>query len=87
MKLSHKVVLGGVLILLIHLFFKLIVWQYEAYNERRGFCTAEGKYLTEEEKLRNLKADIIQIQLERTIRAKNQGWMLIIKNYSFLNMI
>lgn len=74
MKLSYKVVFGGVSISLIYLFFKLIILQYEAYNERRGFCTVEGKFLTEEEKLRNLKADIFVIQLENIIREKNQGW-------------
>ncbi|TCB68552.1 hypothetical protein [Acinetobacter sp. ANC 4178] len=74
MKLFHKIVLSSVLILLVYLVVRIIIWQYEEYNERRGYCTAEEKYLSEEEKLRNLKADIIQIKLERTIRAKNQGW-------------
>lgn len=78
MKSSDKFALYYILLLifsfLFYCLFKLIVWQYEAYNERRGYCTAEGKYLTDEEKLKNLKADIIQIQLESTIRAKKQGW-------------
>lgn len=78
MKSSDKFALYYMLLLifsfLFYCLFKLIVWQYEAYNERRGYCTAEGKYLTDEEKLRNLKADIFLIQLENTIREKNHGW-------------
>ncbi|AUX86920.1 hypothetical protein C3F34_13345 [Acinetobacter sp. ACNIH2] len=74
MKLAHKIMLGGMSILLIYLLFKLIVWQYEAYNERRGFCTAEGKYLTEEEKLQNLKVDLIVALLEDWSKNYDDNW-------------
>lgn len=78
MKASDKFILYSTLLLisafLFYYLFKLIIWQYEEYNDRRGYCTAEGKYLSDQEKLRNLKADIIQIRLEQTIKEKNQGW-------------
>ena len=74
MKLSYKTALLVALLLMGYLVVRIFLWQYEAYNERRGYCTAEGKYLSDQEKLRNLKADIIQIRLEQTIKEKNQGW-------------
>ena len=68
MKFSDKFSLYYMLLLiflfLFYCLFKLIVWQYEAYNERRGFCTSEGKYLTDEEKLQNLRADRVALALE-----------------------
>ena len=78
MKSSDKFALYYTLLLifsfLFYCLFKLIVWQYEAYNERRGYCTAEGKYLTEEEKLRNLKADLIVSRLEHWSKNYDDDW-------------
>ena len=78
--------------LLIYWLIKIIIGQYQTYvynkNEERGFCTAEQKYLTDEEKLRNLRADLVAIQIERTIRSSKQGWnvgdfRLYISKYDF----
>lgn len=68
MKLSYKTALLVALLLMGCLVVRIFLWQYEAYNERRGYCTAEGKYLSEEEKLENLKADIVVQALEKWIK-------------------
>ena len=68
MKLSYKTALLVALLLMGYLVVRIFLWQYEAYNERRGYCTAEGKYLSEEEKLENLKADIVVQALEKWIK-------------------
>ncbi|MFH7766429.1 hypothetical protein [Acinetobacter sp. BSP-28] len=64
MKLSYKIVFYSALILLVYLVVRIIIWQYEEYNERRGYCSAEGKFLTEKEKLQNLRADLVVQDLE-----------------------
>jgi len=55
------------------LIFKFLNNKYQKYiinkNEEKGFCTSENKYLTDEEKLRNLKADFLAIEMEHWIRA------------------
>ncbi|KQQ76221.1 hypothetical protein [Acinetobacter sp. Leaf130] len=60
---------------LIFLFFNN---KYQEYiinkNEEKGFCTSENKYLTDEEKLRNLKADFLAIEMEHWIRAGREGF-------------
>lgn len=43
-------------------------------NEEKGFCTSKNKYLTDEEKLRNLKADFLAIEMEHWIRASREGF-------------
>ncbi|MCG9481590.1 hypothetical protein MCL30_07345 [Acinetobacter pittii] len=52
--------------------------KYQEYiinrNEEKGFCTSENKYLTDEEKLRNLKADFLAIEMEHWIRAGREGF-------------
>lgn len=59
MKTSHKIIFGSVLLLLAYLVIRIIIWQYEEYNERRGYCTAEGKFLSDEEKLKNIRVNLI----------------------------
>lgn len=63
MKLSHKIIIGIVLVVLIYILVRMIMWQYEEYNERRDYCTAEGKVLTEEEKLKNIRVNFIKYYL------------------------
>ncbi|WP_228269797.1 hypothetical protein [Acinetobacter oleivorans] len=43
-------------------------------NEEKGFCTSENKYLTDEEKLINLKADFLAIEMEHWIRDGREGF-------------
>jgi len=43
-------------------------------NEAKGFCTSENKYLTNEEKLINLKADFLAIEMEHWIRDDREGF-------------
>ncbi|MBK0064661.1 MULTISPECIES: hypothetical protein [unclassified Acinetobacter] len=64
MKLSHKVILVSVLILLTYLVVEFIILQYEEYNERRGYCTAEGKFLSDKEKLKNIRVNLIVHHLQ-----------------------
>ncbi|MBJ9985624.1 hypothetical protein IAE19_09235 [Acinetobacter sp. S40] len=64
MKLSHKIILGSILILLAYLIVKFIIWKYEVYNERRGYCTAEGKFLSDKEKLKNIRVNLIVHHLQ-----------------------
>ncbi|OTG95835.1 hypothetical protein B9T24_08680 [Acinetobacter sp. ANC 4654] len=64
MKLSNKIIFFSIFILLIYSVVKLIAWQYEAYNERRGYCTAEGKFLSDEEKLKNIRVNLIVHHLQ-----------------------
>lgn len=59
MKISHKIIISGFLIFLAYLVVRLIIWQYEEYNERRDYCTAEGKVLSDEEKLKNIRVNLI----------------------------
>ncbi|MDH2495207.1 hypothetical protein QDR31_08920 [Acinetobacter baumannii] len=58
--------------------FKFLNNKYHEYiinkNEEKGFCTSENKYLTDEEKLRNLKADFLAIEMEHWIRASREGF-------------
>ncbi|MDN8285583.1 hypothetical protein QZK62_08230 [Acinetobacter baumannii] len=60
------------------LIFKFLNNKYHEYiinkNEEKGFCTSENKYLTDEEKLRNLKADFLAIEMEHWIRASREGF-------------
>lgn len=60
------------------LIFKFLNNKYQKYiinkNEEKGFCTSENKYLTDEEKLRNLKADFLAIEMEHWIRAGREGF-------------
>lgn len=60
------------------LVFKFLNNKYQKYiinkNEEKGFCTSENKYLTDEEKLRNLKADFLAIEMEHWIRAGREGF-------------
>lgn len=64
--------------LVFFLIFKFFNNKYQEYiinkNEEKGFCTNENKYLTDEEKLRNLKADFLAIQMEHWIRAGREGF-------------
>lgn len=64
MKLSHKIIIGSVLVLITCLAIKLIILLYVEYNERRGYCTAEGKFLTDEEKLKNIRLNFIVYYLK-----------------------
>lgn len=68
MKTSHKILLIGFILLFIYGGVKFSIGQYQSYvynkNEEKGFCTAEQKYLTDEEKLNNLRADLVVIALE-----------------------
>ncbi|WP_225623478.1 hypothetical protein [Acinetobacter oleivorans] len=43
-------------------------------NEEKAFCTSENKYLTDEEKLINLKADFLAIEMEHWIRDGREGF-------------
>ena len=52
------------MILLAYLLVKLIIWQYEEYNERRDYCTAEGRFLSDEEKLKNIRLNFIVYYLK-----------------------
>lgn len=65
-------------ILVFFLIFKFFNNKYQEYiinrNEEKGFCTSENKYLTDEEKLRNLKADFLAIEMEHWIRAGREGF-------------
>ncbi|WP_253204456.1 hypothetical protein [Acinetobacter seifertii] len=58
--------------------FKFLNNKYQKYiinkNEEIGFCTSENKYLTDEEKLINLKADFLAIQMEHWIREGREGF-------------
>lgn len=60
------------------LIFKFLNNKYQKYiinkNEEKGFCTSENKYLTDEEKLINLKADFLAIEMEHWIRAGREGF-------------
>ncbi|MEI5567713.1 hypothetical protein WBV44_09010 [Acinetobacter baumannii] len=60
------------------LIFKFLNNKYQKYiineNEEKGFCTSENKYLTDEEKLINLKADFLAIQMEHWIREGHEGF-------------
>lgn len=60
------------------LIFKFLNNKYREYiinkNEEKGFCTSENKYLTDEEKLINLKADFLAIQMEHWIRDGREGF-------------
>lgn len=60
------------------LIFKFLNNKYQKYiinkNEEKGFCTSENKYLTDEEKLINLKADFLAIQMEHWIREGREGF-------------
>ncbi|MDO7243331.1 hypothetical protein Q5M44_02120 [Acinetobacter pittii] len=60
------------------LIFKFLNNKYREYiiakNEEKGFCTSENKYLNDEEKLRNLKADFLAIEMEHWIRAGREGF-------------
>jgi len=60
------------------LIFKFLNNKYQKYiinkNEEIGFCTSENKYLTDEEKLINLKADFLAIQMEHWIREGREGF-------------
>lgn len=60
------------------LIFKFLNNKYQKYiinkNEEKGFCTSENKYLTDEEKLINLKADFLAMQMEHWIRAGREGF-------------
>ena len=64
MKLSHKIIIGSVLVLITCLAIKLIILLYVEYNERRGYCTAEGKFLTVDEKLKNIRVNFIVYYLK-----------------------
>ena len=64
MKPSHKIIIGSVLVLITCLAIKLIILLYVEYNERRGYCTAEGKFLTDEEKLKNIRLNFIVYYLK-----------------------
>ncbi|TXJ01472.1 MAG: hypothetical protein E6Q26_07035 [Acinetobacter sp.] len=64
MKISHKIIISGFLIFLAYLVVRLIIWQYEEYNERRDYCTAEGKFLTVDEKLKNIRVNFIVYYLK-----------------------
>ena len=59
MKLSHKIIIGSVLVLITCLAIKLIILLYVEYNERRGYCTAEGRFLSDKEKLKNIRVNLI----------------------------
>ncbi|SEO53845.1 hypothetical protein [Acinetobacter sp. yr461] len=52
--------------------------KYQEYiinkNEEKGFCTSKNKYLTDEEKLINLKADFLAIEMEHWIRSGHEGF-------------
>lgn len=65
-------------VFLFFLVFKFLNNKYQKYiinkNEEKGFCTSENKYLTDEEKLRNLKADFLAIEMEHWIRAGREGF-------------
>lgn len=58
--------------------FDFINNKYHEYvmnkNEAKGFCTSENKYLTNEEKLINLKADFLAIEMEHWIRDDREGF-------------
>ncbi len=58
--------------------FDFINNKYNEYvmnkNEEKGFCTSENKYLTDEEKLINLKADFLAIEMEHWIRDGREGF-------------
>lgn len=60
------------------LIFKFLNNKYQEYiinkNEEKGFCTSENKYLTDEEKLINLKADFLAIEMEHWIRSGREGF-------------
>ncbi|WP_228253326.1 hypothetical protein [Acinetobacter calcoaceticus] len=64
--------------LVFFLIFDFINNKYHEYvinkNEEKVFCTSENKYLTDEEKLINLKADFLAIQMEHWIRAGREGF-------------
>lgn len=64
--------------LVFFLIFNFFNNKYQEYiinrNEEKGFCTSENKYLTDEEKLRNLKADFLAIEMEHWIRAGREGF-------------
>lgn len=87
MKLSHKIILGSVLILLTYLVIRIIIWQYEEYNERRGYCTAEGKFLSDEEKLKNIRVNLIVHHLKiRSKRYAGYKFSIVgISKYDLLN--
>ncbi len=58
--------------------FDFINNKYNEYvmnkNEEKAFCTSENKYLTDEEKLINLKADFLAIEMEHWIRDGREGF-------------
>jgi hypothetical protein len=60
------------------LVFKFVNNKYQEYiinkNEKKGFCTSENKYLSGEEKLINLKADFLAIEMEHWIRDGREGF-------------
>ena len=74
------------------LIFKFLNNKYQKYiinkNEEKGFCTSENKYLTDEEKLINLKADFLAIEMEHWIRDGREGFnvddhVMYVSKFSF----
>lgn len=64
--------------LVFFLIFKFFNNKYQEYiinkNEEKGFCTSENKYLSDKEKLINLKVDFLAIQMEHWIRDSREGF-------------
>lgn len=79
-------------ILVFFVIFDFLNNKYHEYvmnkNEEEGFCTSENKYLTDEEKLINLKADFLAIEMEHWIREGREGFnvddhVMYVSKFSF----
>ncbi len=89
---EYKILFFAILLFL--LIFDFINNKYYEYiinkNEEEGFCTSENRYLTDEEKIIDLKADFLAIEMEHWIRDGREGFnvddnVMYVSKFNFNN--